>query len=69
VKLGQGLAEESFQYLEKAKEYVNSDHSQTDTDVYRHYRKTLGRGHHRSADVAVAIGRHYNRIGDYETAM
>ncbi|QDS73010.1 hypothetical protein FKW77_009080 [Venturia effusa] len=54
VKLGLGANTEAFQFLLKARD---------------HYHKTLGRGHHRSADVAVALGRHYGRVRQYETAL
>jgi hypothetical protein len=37
--------------------------------LHRHYRMTLGRGHHRSADVAVALGRHYARVRDDKRAV
>ncbi|KAK9776213.1 putative NB-ARC domain-containing protein [Seiridium cardinale] len=47
VKLGQGLEQASFKYLERARD---------------HYKMTLGRGHHRSADVMVALGQHYARV-------
>jgi hypothetical protein len=71
TKLALGMEQESFDYLEKAREYAS------DTilgmlhllNLYRHYRKTLGRGHHRSADVAVALGRHFSRFGDDKTAV
>ncbi|TID16562.1 Glutamine synthetase [Venturia nashicola] len=53
VKRGLGSDKEAFEFLLKARD---------------HYQKTLGRGHHRSADVAVALGRHYGRSGQYETA-
>ncbi|KAE9984204.1 Glutamine synthetase [Venturia inaequalis] len=53
IKRGLGSEKEAFEFLLKARD---------------HYQKTLGRGHHRSADVAVALGRHYRRIAQYDTA-
>lgn len=38
-------------------------------NAYSHYKMTLGRGHHRSADVMVALGRHYSRIKDDKNAV
>lgn len=54
VKLGQGQEESSYQYLKKAMD---------------HYKSTVGRGHHRSADVSVAIGQHHCRVNEFRAAM
>jgi Tetratricopeptide repeat len=54
VKLAQGLHDESFNYYEKAQ---------------KHYKVTLGRQHHRSADVAVSLGIHHARHGEDDKAL
>jgi hypothetical protein len=49
VKLAQGLSDESYEYFLKGLD---------------HYKTTLGQGHHRTADCAVALGLHHARHGE-----
>jgi hypothetical protein len=37
--------------------------------AYDHYKETLGLNHHRSADISVALGRHFSRTGDNKEAL
>jgi hypothetical protein len=54
VKASQGQLDEAFELHHKARD---------------HYRLTLGKGHHRTADTCIKISDHYARTGEPEQAL
>jgi hypothetical protein len=54
VKASQGHLDKAFELHRKARD---------------HYRLTLGKGHHRTADTCIKLSDHCVRIGDFEQAL
>jgi len=54
VKASQGKLDESFKYHNMA---------------LNHYKLTLGKGHHRTADTQIKLSDHYTRLGDIKQAL
>jgi len=54
IKIAQDDTESGIMLLDKA---------------YNHYKETLGNGHHRTADVQIALGRQYKRQAKYDEAL
>jgi hypothetical protein len=54
VKASRGLLDEAFEYHQKARD---------------HYKLTLGRGHHRTADTCIKLSDHYVRLRNTDMAL